>query len=88
MKRGTLSWYRYRMISGVIFSILGVVIATELVLRPGAPQSKIAGFAFALVAMALGVVRIVQFAKARTAAGVGERASGAGERTISLSERK
>jgi len=69
MKRGSLGWFRYRMISGIIFSIMGLVIATELVRRPGAPQSKIAGLAFALVAIALGVVRIVQFVQARSQLG-------------------
>jgi hypothetical protein len=73
MKRGTLGWYRYRMISGVIFSILGVVIATQLVIRPGAPQTKIAGFAFAFVAIALGVVRVVQFAKMRALSSTGSQ---------------
>jgi hypothetical protein len=73
MKRGTLAWFRYRMISGVIFSVLGVVIATELLMRPGAPQNKIAGFGFALVAIALGVVRIVQYMQARTGSGAGRR---------------
>jgi hypothetical protein len=65
VRRGTLGWFRYRMISGVIFSVLGIVIAGELLLRPGAPQSKIAGFGFAIVAIALGVVRIVQYRQAR-----------------------
>ena len=54
------------MISGAIFSLLGVVIAIELMIRPGAPQSKIAGFGFALVAIALGVVRIFQYLQARS----------------------
>jgi hypothetical protein len=66
VKRGTLGWFRYRMISGVIFSVLGIVIAVELALRPGAPQSKIAGFGFAIVAIALGAVRIVQYLQARS----------------------
>lgn len=65
MKRGTLGWFRYRMISGVIFSLLGLVIAGELLTRPGPPQSKIAGFAFALVAIGLGVARVVQYRQAR-----------------------
>ncbi len=65
MRRGTLGWFRYRMISGLIFSLLGIVIAVELLLRPGAPQSKIAGLGFAVVAIALGAVRIVQYAQAR-----------------------
>jgi hypothetical protein len=73
VKRGTLGWFRYRMISGVIFSILGLTIAVELVLRPGAPQSKIAGFGFALVAIALGVVRVIQYLQARTTPGVRPR---------------
>jgi hypothetical protein len=73
MKRGTLGWFRYRMISGIIFSILGAVIAAELVLRPGAPQTKIAGFGFALVAIALGVVRIIQYLQARTTLGAPPR---------------
>ncbi len=65
MKRGTLGWYRYRMISGVIFSVLGAIIAVELARRPGALQSKIVGFAFALAAIALGIARVVQYIKAR-----------------------
>ncbi len=69
MKRGTLGWFRYRMISGAIFTVLGLVIAGELVMRPGPPQSKIAGFGFALVAIALGVVRIVQYVQARATLG-------------------
>jgi hypothetical protein len=67
-----MAWYRYRMISGAIFSLLGIVIAVELVLRPGAPQSKIAGFGFALVAIALGVVRIVQYLQARSTPPTGQ----------------
>jgi hypothetical protein len=70
MKRGTLGWFRYRMISGVIFSILGVVIAARIIALPGALQNKIAGFGFALVAIALGIVRIVQFVKARSTLGI------------------
>jgi hypothetical protein len=66
MKRGTIAWFRYRMISGAIFSLLGLVIAVELVLRPGPVQSKVAGFGFALVAISLGVVRIVQYLQARS----------------------
>jgi uncharacterized membrane protein HdeD (DUF308 family) len=71
VKRGSIAWFRYRMISGAIFSLLGIVIAVELVLRPGAVQSKIAGFGFALVAIALGVVRIVQYVQARSTPGTG-----------------
>jgi hypothetical protein len=66
VKRGTIGWFRYRMISGAIFSLLGVVIGVELLIRPGAPQSKIAGFGFALVAIALGIVRIIQYFQARS----------------------
>jgi uncharacterized membrane protein len=66
MRRRTLGWFRYRMISGIIFSILGLIIASELVRRPGAVQSKIAGFAFALVAIGLGIVRVMQYLQART----------------------
>ncbi len=69
MKRGSMGWFRYRMISGVIFSVLGIVIAVELVHRAGAPQSKIAGFGFALVAIALGIVRVIQYLQARQAVG-------------------
>jgi uncharacterized membrane protein HdeD (DUF308 family) len=69
VKRGTMAWFRYRMISGAIFSLLGIVIAVELVLRPGPMQSKIAGFGFAIVAIALGVVRIVQYVQARSTPG-------------------
>jgi hypothetical protein len=67
-----MAWFRYRMISGAIFSLLGIVIAVELVLRPGPVQSKIAGFGFALVAIALGVVRIVQYLQARSTLRTGQ----------------
>jgi uncharacterized membrane protein HdeD (DUF308 family) len=67
-----MAWFRYRMISGAIFSLLGIVIAVELVLRPGPPQSKIAGFGFAVVAIALGIVRIVQYLQARSSAPSGQ----------------
>ncbi len=69
MKRGTLAWFRYRMISGAIFAAVGVVIAAELVLRPGPVQSKIVGFAFAIAVIALGVARILQYRQARTTLG-------------------
>ncbi len=72
MTRGSLGWYRYRMISGAIFAVLGIVIAAELVRHPGPPQSKVAGFGFALVAVALGVVRVVQFVRAQAALDVGK----------------
>ena len=55
------------MITGVIFGILGLFIAAEVLARPGPLQSKIAGFAFALVAMALCVVRVAQYRQARSA---------------------
>jgi uncharacterized membrane protein HdeD (DUF308 family) len=65
MRRGTLAWFRYRMISGILFSIIGLIIAGELVQRPGALQNKIAGFGFAVAVIALGIVRIVHYLQAR-----------------------
>jgi cytochrome bd-type quinol oxidase subunit 1 len=65
MKRGTLGWFQYRMVSGAIFSVLGCVIVGRLLLYPGPPQSKIVGLAFALAAIALGIVRIVQYWQVR-----------------------
>ncbi len=73
MRRGTLGWFRYRMVSGVIFAVLGLVIAGEIATRPGGWQSKIAGLAFAAVAIGLGAIRVVQYLQARATMGTGPR---------------
>jgi hypothetical protein len=64
--RGTLTWYRYRAITGLVFGLLGIVLAVEIALRPAPPGNKIAGGLFALVAIALGAARVQQYLKART----------------------
>lgn len=66
LQRGSLGWYRYRMFSGLIFMALGAVIAVEIALKPGPFTSKLAGYAFVLVAGALGVVRVQQYLRARS----------------------
>jgi len=72
MKRGSTAWLRYRMISGAIFSLLGVFIAVRLILAPGPVQSKILGLGFALAAIALGGARVLQYLQARSATRTGQ----------------
>jgi hypothetical protein len=65
MKRGSLGWYRYRMISGLIFSLMGIVIGFELLRAPGPLQNKIVGLGFSIAVIALGIARVVQYLQAR-----------------------
>jgi hypothetical protein len=67
MQRGTLAWYRLRMFTGILFAVAGIIIGIELIGRPGAPTAKLPGFAFVAVALALSIVRIQQYLKARSA---------------------
>ncbi|GAC1537825.1 MAG: hypothetical protein NVS2B17_10970 [Candidatus Velthaea sp.] len=65
MQRGTLGWYRMRAISGGVFGILGIVIAVQIALRPAPWNTKLFGFAFVAVALALCIVRTRDYLRAR-----------------------
>ena len=65
MKRGTLGWFRYRMVSGVIFAVLGIGIAVRIVVIQAPFQGKLLGLPFALIAIGLGVVRVVAYLQIR-----------------------
>ncbi len=67
MKRYSLQWYRYRMFSGLLFALLGIVIGIRLLLIAGPPQSKLLGFGLAAVTIALGAVRVLQYVRVRAA---------------------
>jgi hypothetical protein len=56
----TLRIVRLRAVIGAIFALLGVGIAVEILLRPG---DKRMGLAFAVVLIALGVVRVRTYLK-------------------------
>jgi hypothetical protein len=49
---------RIRAIIGAAFAVLGAAIAVRLLLTPEPFQQKILGLGFALVLIALGVVRV------------------------------
>ncbi|GAC1417649.1 MAG: hypothetical protein NVSMB64_27490 [Candidatus Velthaea sp.] len=66
MKRGTLGWYRMRAISGAVFGVLGVIIAVQIVVRPAPWNTKLFGFAFVAVALALTIVRTRDYLRARS----------------------
>ncbi len=54
----TLAVARIRAIIGAAFALLGAGIAVQLLLRPEPLQQKLLGLGFALVLIALGVVRV------------------------------
>lgn len=64
IQRG-IGWYRYRAISGAILATVGIVIGVRLTLAPGPLASKVLGYAFVLVTLAFGVVRVQQYRQAR-----------------------
>jgi hypothetical protein len=57
---------RIRAILGAIFALLGAGIGVELLLRPGALNSKVMGLAFAAVLIGLGVVRVRMYLKIKS----------------------
>ena len=54
----TLAVARIRAIIGAAFALLGAGIAVQLLLRPEPLKQKLLGLGFALVLIALGVVRV------------------------------
>ena len=54
----TLNLARIRAMIGSAFALLGIVIAVQLLLKPEPFNQKIMGLGFALVLIALGVVRV------------------------------
>ena len=60
---------RYRAAFGLGFIVLGVVTLWRVATAAAPPQSKLIGAALAIVLIALGVVRVRQYARARRGAG-------------------
>jgi uncharacterized membrane protein HdeD (DUF308 family) len=56
---------RYRALFGLGFIILGLVMVTRVVVTPAPANSKVLGALLGLAILALGVARVVQYAKAR-----------------------
>lgn len=64
----SLGIMRIRAILGVAFAVAGVVIGGELALKPAPLNQKLLGLAFAGVLIALGLVRIRMYLKAKAEA--------------------
>jgi hypothetical protein len=62
----TLRVAKIRALLGIIFALLGVAVAVQLLLRPGAMNQKTLGLAFAAVLIALGVVRVRVYLKIKS----------------------
>ena len=65
----TLRVAKIRALLGIIFALLGVAVAVQLLLRPGAINQKTLGLAFAAVLIALGVVRVRVYLKIKSELG-------------------
>jgi uncharacterized membrane protein HdeD (DUF308 family) len=65
----TLRVAKIRALLGIIFALLGVAVAVQLLLRPGAMNQKTLGLAFAAVLIALGVVRVRVYLKIKSELG-------------------
>ena len=61
----TLGIARLRAIIGAAFAVVGVVIMVELLLKPVPLNEKLLGLAFAATLVALGIVRVRMYVKAR-----------------------
>ncbi len=68
MQRNSPAILKVKLVSGSLFGILGVVLFVRMLMIPAPFQSKLLGFAFPLVAIALAVVRLREYALARRAA--------------------
>jgi membrane protein implicated in regulation of membrane protease activity len=66
MRPRSLTWYRTFAISGAFFGVLAIVIAVEVATHPGPWNTKIPGFAFVAVALALAFIRIREYLRARS----------------------
>ena len=63
-----LTIVRVRAAIGVAFAIVGVVIMGELLVKPAPFNQKLLGLAFAVVLVALGIVRVRAYLAARRSA--------------------
>ena len=56
---------KIRAALGVVFTLLGIGIGVEILFRPAPVNQKLLGLAFAVVLVALGVVRVRAYLKLR-----------------------
>jgi FAD/FMN-containing dehydrogenase len=63
----TLAQYRIRAISGAMFGLCGIIVAVELAIKPAPGNAKLIAFALPVVMVALAVVRIRDYFRARAA---------------------
>jgi len=68
MQRNSPEIVKIKLVSGCLFGVLGIVLFVRLLMIPAPFQSKLLGFAFPLVAIALAAVRLRDYARARRAA--------------------
>ena len=58
-----------RAILGIVFALLGLIVAVKLLISPGAINQKYLGLAFSCVLVALGVVRVRVYLKIKRETG-------------------
>jgi hypothetical protein len=69
MRTNQTAVLRFRAVFGLGFLLLGLVMLWRIALTAAPAQNKIIGFVFALVMIALGVVRVRDYARARRGSG-------------------
>jgi hypothetical protein len=65
MQRNSPAMLKVKLMSGCLFGILGVVLFVRMLMIQAPLQSKLLGFAFPLVAIALAAVRLREYARGR-----------------------
>ncbi len=68
MQRNSPEIVKIKLVSGCLFGVLGIVLFVRMLMISAPFQSKLLGFAFPLVAIALAAVRLRDYARARRAA--------------------
>jgi len=63
----TLTHYRMRAISGAMFGVFGIIVAVELAVKPAPVNAKLLAFALPVVMVALAVVRVRDYLRAKAA---------------------
>jgi hypothetical protein len=69
MRTNQTAVLRFRAVFGLGFLLLGLVMLWRVLLTAAPAQNKLVGLAFGLVMIALGVVRVRDYARARRGAG-------------------
>lgn len=65
----TLRVAKIRAILGLVFAVLGVTVAVNLLLHPGPMKEKWLGLAFSVVLIGLGLVRVRMYLKVKNELG-------------------